>query len=330
MEYPMKLHEDKILFTRLLNFAANSLNIRPEFIEKDYWITRALQRMAQNPNAEKVVFKGGTSLSKAYRLTNRFSEDIDIAVIDADSFSGNQLKMLIKRLAKDMANKLEEKVTQGVTSKGSRFYKAIYLYPNLVGLTSPLVKSGQLLIEINTYANPHPYIKQEISSFIADYLTIIARQDLIGEYQLSPFKINVLDKRRAMIEKIVSLIRFSFSENVTVALAAKIRHFYDLYYLTNDAECAEYIQSVDFQKDLSELLIHDQQEFDEPKGWQTKTLNDSPLIKEFPAIWTKLRFSYENELTPLAFIEIPKEKEVRKSVEKIFMNIITMRENENI
>jgi predicted nucleotidyltransferase component of viral defense system len=68
MEYPMKLHEDEILFTRLINFSANNLSIRPEFIEKDYWITHALQRMAQNPNAEKVVFKGGTSLSKAYRF----------------------------------------------------------------------------------------------------------------------------------------------------------------------------------------------------------------------------------------------------------------------
>jgi predicted nucleotidyltransferase component of viral defense system len=72
------------------------LSIRPEFIEKDYWITRALQQMAQNQSAGKVVFKGGTSLSKAYRLTNRFSEDIDIAVIEADTFSGNQLKMLIR------------------------------------------------------------------------------------------------------------------------------------------------------------------------------------------------------------------------------------------
>ena len=153
----MKLHEDKILFAQLLNFAANSLNIRPEFIEKDYWLTRALQRMAQNQNAEKVVFKGGTSLSKAYRLTNRFSEDIDIAVIDANSFSGNQLKMLTKRLAKDMVSDLEEIVIPNVTSKGSRFYKAIY--QNLIGLTSSAVKTGQLLIEINTYANPHPYIK---------------------------------------------------------------------------------------------------------------------------------------------------------------------------
>jgi hypothetical protein len=57
-------------------------------------------------------------LAKAYRLTNRFLEDIDIAVIDSNSFSGNQQKMLIKRLAKDMAVDLGERVLEGVTSKG--------------------------------------------------------------------------------------------------------------------------------------------------------------------------------------------------------------------
>ena len=60
----MKLYENQPLFAQPPNFAANILNIRPEFIEKAYWITRALQRMSQNVNTEKVVFKGGTSLSK--------------------------------------------------------------------------------------------------------------------------------------------------------------------------------------------------------------------------------------------------------------------------
>lgn len=64
MEYKMKLHENQPLFAQPPNFAANILNIRPEFIEKAYWITRTLQRMSQNVNAKKVVFKGGTSLSK--------------------------------------------------------------------------------------------------------------------------------------------------------------------------------------------------------------------------------------------------------------------------
>jgi len=317
----MKLHENQKLFIQLLNFSANTLKIRPEFIEKDYWITHALQRMAQNENADIVVFKGGTSLSKAYHLTNRFSEDIDIAVVDTDSFSKNQLKMLIKRLAKDMATDLQEIVIPNVTSKGSRFYKAIYQYQNLVGLTSSAVKTGQLLIEINTYANPYPYIKQEFSSFLADYLTTINRQDLIEQYDLKPFEINVLDKKQTLVEKLVSLIRFSFEDDVVKSIASKIRHFYDLYYLANDKECAEYLQSSEFKKDLSELLIHDQQEFDRPYGWQTKTIKESPLFKEFSTLWTILSVVYQNELAPLAFSEIPDEKLIAESFMKILKQL---------
>ena len=317
----MKLHENQKLFIQLLNFSANTLKIRPEFIEKDYWITHALQRMAQNENADKVVFKGGTSLSKAYRLTNRFSEDIDIAIVDADSFSKNQLKMLIKRLAKDMASNLQEIVIPNVTSKGSRFYKAIYQYQNLVGLTSSAVKTGQLLIEINTYANPYTYINREISSFLSDYLIAINRNDLIEQYDLNPFSIKVLDIRRTLIEKMVSLLRFSFETDVVKALSTKIRHFYDLYYLANDKECAEYLQSSEFKKDLSELLIHDQQEFDIPEGWQTKTIKESPLFKEFSTLWTILSVVYQNELTPLAFSDIPDKKLIAESFMKILKQL---------
>ncbi len=318
MEYKMKLHENQPLFAQLLNFAANTLNIRPEFIEKDYWITRALQRMSQNINAEKVVFKGGTSLSKAYRLTNRFSEDIDIAVIDADSFSGNQLKTFIKRLAKDMAADLEELVVPNVTSKGSRFYKAIYQYPNLVGLTSSAVKAGRILIEVNTYANPYPYTNQDVSSFLTEYLLTIGRIDLIEQYDLKPFSINVLDKRRTIVEKLVSLFRFSFEANSVKSLSSKIRHFYDLYYLINDDECSNYIQSADFRYDFQELFIHDQQQFSEPDGWCTKTIKDSPLLKDFSGIWLKLSPNYRKELTPLAFSEIPNEV----LIGKCFMRIL--------
>lgn len=314
----MKLHENQPLFAQLLNFAANTLNIRPEFIEKDYWITCALQRMSQNVNAEKVVFKGGTSLSKAYRITNRFSEDIDIAVIDADSFSGNQLKTFIKRLVKDMSTDLNELVVPNVTSKGSRFYKAIYQYPNLVGLTSSAMKAGQILIEVNTYANPYPYINKEISSFLTEYLINIGRIDLIEQYNLKPFSINVLDKRRTILEKLVSLFRFSFEGDTIKSLSSKIRHFYDLYYLINDDECSNYIQSADFRYDFQELFIHDQQQFSEPDGWCIKTANDSPLFKDFSGVWLKLSPNYRKELTPLAFSEIPNETLIAEK----FMDIL--------
>ncbi|KAA6330322.1 hypothetical protein EZS27_020961 [termite gut metagenome] len=61
--------------------------------------------------------------------------------------------------------------------------------------------------------------------------------------------------------------------------------------LVNDAECAEYIQSIDFQKDLPELFFHDQQAFNEPVGWQTKIITDSPLVKDFPYFIGKFTLS---------------------------------------
>jgi len=314
MENTVKLHENNSDFAELLRLTADKFNILQIFIEKDYWLTRVLQRMAQNPNADKVVFKGGTALSKAFRLTNRFSEDIDIAVIDANSMTGNQLKMLIKRLAKDMASDLEEEVVKGITSKGSRFYRAIYKYPSIAGLAAQsTVKQGQLLIEINTYGNPYPFVKQEISSLIGYYLTSINRQDLLEEYDLKPFTINVLDKCRTILEKLVSLLRFSFSDDTVTALASKIRHFYDLFYLSNDKECADYIQSSTFYRDLQELFINDQTEFDTPQGWTDKLISASPLLYNFPTIWQGLRSTYQTELRPLAFIEIPDEKEIEST-----------------
>jgi predicted nucleotidyltransferase component of viral defense system len=317
----MNLHENNDLFIAIIRDMAQKTAISEVYIEKDYWLTRSLQRLSQNPNAEKVVFKGGTALSKI-QLTNRFSEDIDIAVIEADSFSGNQLKMLKKRLAKDMATDLEERIVEGVTSKGSRFYKAVYLYPNSIGQeTKTAVKSGQLLIEINTFANPYPYQKQRITSFVSDYLTTLNRTDLLEKYNLGAFYVNVLDKSRTMIEKIVSLLRFSFAENPKTELTKKIRHFYDLYYLAKDETCAKYIQSTDFQKDLQQLFSHDQQEFNEPQGWQTKTINDSPLISDFPKLWSTLRETYLSELSMLAFTTIPDEKVIEENFIELIKNI---------
>ena len=318
----MKLHENAKLFRDTITETAMFLNIEEIFIEKDYWLTYALQRMSQNPNTDKVVFKGGTSLSKGYRITSRFSEDIDIAVIDANSMTGNQLKMLIKRLAKDMSVGLEEKVIPKVTSKGSRFYKAIYAYPSIVAkMAKTAVKSGELLIEINTYGNPYPYVKQEITSFITEYFTVENHTNLLEKYDMQKFTLNILDKRLTMLEKIVSLFRFSFDENPKAELSKKIRHFYDLFYLTNNAECADYIQSVEFYSDLQELFSYDQTEFDIPKGWTDKIISNSPLLTEFSEFWNSLKTTYKDELSNLAFIEIPDEKQIENTFLKLIERI---------
>jgi predicted nucleotidyltransferase component of viral defense system len=54
-------------------------------LEKDFWVCWILRELFQLPGiGERLIFKGGTSLSKAWGLIERFSEDIDL-VIDRES-----------------------------------------------------------------------------------------------------------------------------------------------------------------------------------------------------------------------------------------------------
>lgn len=270
--------------------------------------------MVQNPNAEKAIFKGGTSLSKAHKIGNRFSEDIDIAISDADTLTGNQLKMLIKKIAKEMTSGLEEVVVHGVTSKGSRYYKAMYSYPNVLGKAiKETVSIGQLLVEINSFANPYPYVSKSIDCFIAQFFHQTGNDALVEEYGLQSFTLNVLDKRQTLTEKLVSLIRFSLSDNYIYDVAAKIRHFYDLHYLLQDEECAEYLLTEQFKTDFNTLLAHDRETFDIPEGWNIKKIEQSPLLSNFVAVWSDLKDAYQKELPAIAFSTIPSEDAVAKS-----------------
>lgn len=61
-----------------LEVAAGQTGRPPHLLEKDIWVVWALSAIYSTPLGEKLTFKGGTSLSKAYKIIDRFSEDIDL------------------------------------------------------------------------------------------------------------------------------------------------------------------------------------------------------------------------------------------------------------
>ena len=75
----MKLYEHPDFEQAILRAAEHfrGRGLRPAVIEKDYYVTEAL-RIISVTAGDKVIFKGGTSLSKGWNLIQRFSEDIDI------------------------------------------------------------------------------------------------------------------------------------------------------------------------------------------------------------------------------------------------------------
>ncbi len=128
----MNLHNDIKLFSDTIRAASQHTGIRDVFVEKDYWITLVLRQFSTSSYSEQMVFKGGTSLSKGYGLINRFSEDVDIAIINGQNKSGNEVKTIIRAVEKAMTAGLKEKQVEGVSSKGSRFRKPVFVTNDFV------------------------------------------------------------------------------------------------------------------------------------------------------------------------------------------------------
>lgn len=322
----MILHADQNLFEKAIKETADNLGIKEYFIEKDYWISLVLKRLSESKHVDSAVFKGGTSLSKGYKLINRFSEDVDIAVITTSSTTGNQIKVLIRTIEKEIACDLEEIHVEGITSKGSRFRKAVYKYPITLKQKQRIALSDSIIVEINSFANPFPYSRASIQSMIGGYLESHNQTELIKKYGLDAFEVNVLNKEQTLIEKLVSLIRFSFADNSVESISGKIRHFYDLYYLLNDEECKKYVKSEEFLLQFKKILAHDKKQFDEPFRWNTKKIQESPLIKDFESLWSKLKTIYTNELSVLAFTEIPDEANISEMFKKLIAILATIKE----
>lgn len=61
-----------------LEVVASRSGHRSHLLEKDIWVVHTLRALMEGPFSRDLTFKGGTSLSKAYRAIRRFSEDLDI------------------------------------------------------------------------------------------------------------------------------------------------------------------------------------------------------------------------------------------------------------
>ncbi len=178
------------------------------------------------------------------------------------------------------------------------------------------------IVEINSFANPFPYKQLTINSLLFDFFTKTNNQKYIEQYRLEPFEVNVLNKEQTMLEKLASLICFSFAADPIESISKKIRHFYDLYFLMNDAMCAEFAKSDKFRTKFDEILEHDKQVFDEPDGWEKKALNESPLLTGFESIWKQVNGIYRTELSALAYTPIPAEDKIAKQFNELIKSLL--------
>jgi len=300
----MDLHDHPDIFDELIAVTAEAIGLPLLYIEKDYWVTYALKQLAESLVVDSVVFKGGTSLSKAYRLIDRFSEDIDLAIF-AGGISDHKRKRLLKQIEAAVSCGLIALPNDKRESKGSNFRKTVYRYPRHTEGSVFGQASSVLLVEVNAFTTPEPFEQQSLQTFIADSLTTQGRADLIAQFKLEPFSMNILSVERTLIEKILGMIKDSYHETPTTQLANRIRHLYDICQILKHQRYRDFVASPDF-KNLCALCISDDQKgFLGQTDYLQKPLTDAPLFTAFKDWVPTLTTTYSGVFSDLVYGDLP-------------------------
>lgn len=233
------LHNDHSLFEQVILRVSEDTGIEASIIEKDYYVTLFLQRIvAQLPN---IIFKGGTSLSKCYKLINRFSEDIDLNIETETHPTEGQRKKL-KAAIVSIIDEFGFTLTNPDKVRSRRDYNRYVVdYPTIFP-TSYLKE--HLIVETAVYIKAYPCKRMLASSLIYDYLERNGYTDLIKQYGLLPFELNVQAAERTLVDKVFALGDYYLSD----AVREHSRHVYDIYKLldvvTLDDSMKELVRNV--------------------------------------------------------------------------------------
>lgn len=231
------LHNDRELLEQLILRTSESLGIKAEIIEKDYYVTLFLKELVSvSPD---IIFKGGTSLSKCYHLIDRFSEDIDLN-IETETKPSESRRKHLKSCIVSVIDKLGFTLTNPENVKSRRDYNRYIIdYPSVLGAS---YLKEMLIVETAVYQRAYPTVRKTAGSLIYDFLSANGFDDFIRQYSLESFELNVQSAERTMIDKLYALADYYLAGTT----AEHSRHIYDIYKL---------LSVVEINDELKELAV---------------------------------------------------------------------------
>jgi len=312
----MRLHENAELFKEAVTLTSQKTELKKIFVEKDYWVTYVLQSVFQGPLGSEIVFKGGTSLQKCFNMIQRFSEDIDLVILRKGTESSNQLTTKLRKIGKIVNGILPEVHVENFTHKRGMIRKTAHEYPKEFIEEYGQVKDF-VAVEATWLGYFEPYTKAKVSSFIYQMMEETGQLGLAKEYGMEPFEVLVLEPKRTLCEKIMSLVRFSYTDNPVADLGLKIRHCYDLTKMLENRELSEFFDSDDFDKMLLKVASDDIVSFKNNNQWLLHRPEKALIFSDTENVWKELKKSYNSGFRNLIFGEFPDEKEILATLIKI-------------
>ncbi len=312
----MILHQNKALFRQAVQFTADQMKIPAIYIEKDYWVTYALHTIFHNAVGSDTVFKGGTALSKCYRMIDRFSEDIDLVVLRREGEVDNRLKTKIKTISRVVGEVLPEVEVEGITHKMGMNRKTAHTYNK--EFTGNYGQVRDVIVLESTWLGYYePYTSRMLNSFVGEMMLNNRQADIAEANGLMPFEVRVLEPIRTICEKIMSLVRFSYDTEPVEVLKKKIRHTYDLHQLLQQKEFSDFFNSSVFDEMLLKVAADDVASFRNNNQWLANHPKEALMFKDLDNVWKELKSIYNGDFKNLVYGDLPKDEAVLETLKRI-------------
>ena len=327
------LKADEQVRRMLLSQAGDKIGLSVKSVEKDLWVTQVLHALFSLDVSDKLIFKGGTSLSKAWGLIDRFSEDIDLAIdpVFLGAPDGDPTKKQIKKLrkasslyvAEELAQKLRDRFAElGLTEwlsveaqpngEGDNTYpepRQIYvryksLYADNLQYLLPMI-----VLEVSARSLMEPVAEVKIYSLASRHFPL---------KDLAPMPVVTAVPGKTMVEKMFLLHELFAVEGHGMKAERKSRHLYDLYKMMDKPFAEEALRD----DALWESIRHHRQVFTSVSGIDyTPDMRERMVLVPRTDIVESWKRDYENMCDAMIYGETPTWERLIEAMEQLQIKV---------
>lgn len=235
---------------------ARLMNVTELIIEKDYWVCWTLEKLFSGDFANVLTFKGGTSLSKAYKIIERFSEDIDLTIdksvlnlqsdksLDEPNLSANQRRKRSKHFEKGVNIFIEEElfpwlqneIEENLKTDTFKIYISeqdpshiLFEYPKILDYPESSYVLPVIKLELGARGDRSPQDIKPILTYVEETL----KQAFPTS---EPILVNTLAAKRTFWEKSTILHAIHHRPTDKPLRGRMSRHYYDLYKMMQNTD----------------------------------------------------------------------------------------------
>ena len=242
-------------------------------IEKDWWVVHTLFALFSTEYKDKLIFKGGTSLSKSWNLIERFSEDIDLS-LDREflGFTGELSKKEIQKLRYTSYEFLSTKFVAALElSFREMGFENITVKPQqvvnhdqdplIIEIYHPkqtendLYLRPDILVEIGSRSLKEPYSQRNISAFVSEVFDGMP-------FTENPIIVPTVNPERTFLEKVFLLHEEYQRPPEKMRVERLSRHLYDIEKLSQTS----YFSKALSDKKLYKTIVAHREKFSRLSG----------------------------------------------------------------